>query len=122
MNRISDLFIEKVAAYNGEPILINDWCHFVTFDAMGDIAFGKTYGQLESGKKHQAIALIHQWLGFSVYAIQVPWLSVLLQNTPGVEDPTTVLRRFSESCLEERKKVSWLSHHGLDRKENQRIQ
>jgi len=122
MNRISDLFIEKVAAYNGEPILINDWCHFITFDAMGDIAFGKSYGQLESGKIHKGIALIHQWLGFSVYALQVPWLMVLAQHIPGIEDPTTILRKFSESCLKEREKVSWLSHHGLVWKENQRIQ
>jgi len=122
VSRICDLFIEKVAIYKGEPIVINDWCHYITFDVMGDIAFGKSYGQLECGKIHHGIALINKWTRYVMYLFQVPWLMILMQNLPGVEDPTTKMGKFSESCLKEREKVSWLTHHGLFRKENQRIQ
>ena len=106
MHRLSDLLITKFNEYDGQPVIINDWCHFITFDAMGEIGFEQSYGQLESGRLHDALEQITKWLRFGVCAIQVPWLVNIVQSIPGLEDPQTLLRKLSERCMDEREKVS----------------
>ena len=69
---------------------------------VADLAFGKSYGQLESGKIHHGVALIKQWLNLFVYMMQVPWLMVFLSHCPGVDDPMTTLRNFARASLRER--------------------
>jgi hypothetical protein len=106
MNRLSDLLIQKLSQYDGQPVVINDWCHFITFDIMGELGFGQSYGQLESGRLHNALDQITKFLRIGVCAIQVPWLVNIVQSIPGLEDPQTLLRKFSARCMDEREKVS----------------
>ena len=106
MNRLSDLLIQKLSQYDGQPVVINDWCHFITFDIMGELGFGQSYGQLESGRLHTALDKIVQYLRIGVYAMQVPWLVNIVRSIPGQEDQQTLLREFSARCLDEREKVS----------------
>jgi len=118
MNRLSDLLIQKLSQYEGQPVVINDWCHFITFDIMGELGFGQSYCQLESGRLHNAIDQITKFLRIGVCAIQVPWLVNIVQSIPGLEDPQTLLRKFSERCMDEREKVSAIDEqlqfsHGL---------
>jgi hypothetical protein len=105
MSRLSDLFIQKLKEYKGKPVVINDWCHYITFDVMGDVAFGKSYGQLEAGRLHQGVAIIGQWLSIAVLIFQVPWLLCIMQSIP-VEGPEETLRKFAMASLREREKVS----------------
>jgi hypothetical protein len=111
MNRLSDLLIQKLSQYDGQPVVINDWCHFITFDIMGELGFGQSYGQLESGRLHDALDQITKFLRIGVCAIQVPWLVNLVQSIPGLEDPQTLLRKFSARCMDEREKVSTIDEH-----------
>ena len=105
MSRLTDLFVDKVASYNGQPLVINDWCHYVTFDVTGDLGFGSSYGQLEAGRLHPGVAAISEWLKFASLGWQLPWLMSGMSHIPGIEDPTTKLRNFAEKCLREREKV-----------------
>jgi hypothetical protein len=105
MNRLSDLLIQKLSQYDGQPVVINDWCHFITFDIMGELGFGQSYGQLESGRLHNALDQITKFLRIGVSAIQVPWLVNIVQSIPGLEDPQVLLRKFSAHCMDEREKV-----------------
>jgi cytochrome P450 family 628 len=118
MNRLSDLLIQKLSQYDGQPLVINDWCHFITFDIMGELGFGQSYGQLESGRLHDAIGQITKYLRIGVCAIQVPWLVNIVQSIPGLEDPEKLFRKFSERCMDEREKVNAIDEqfqfpHGL---------
>jgi hypothetical protein len=105
MSRLSDLFIHKVKEYSGKPVVINDWCHYITFDVMGDLAFGRSYGQLESGRLHQGVAMIGQWLSLAQLVLQVPWAMCIMQQIP-VEGPEEILRKFATASLRERERVS----------------
>lgn len=109
MSRLSDLFIQKLSEYNGQPVVINDWCHYITFDVMGDVAFGRSYGQLEAGRIHPGIAMINQWLSFAVLILQVPWLVGVMQQIP-VEDPNETMKKFAAASLREREQVSATFH------------
>jgi len=77
----------------------------MTFDVMGDVGFGKSYGQLESGKLHSAVYSISKWLRLAISGWQVPWLVNILQTIPGSTDPGRDLKKFSEACLREREKA-----------------
>jgi hypothetical protein len=104
MSRPSDLFIQKVKEYNSKPVVINDWCHYITFDAMGDLAFGRSYGQLEAGRLHPGVTIIGQWLSIAVLTFQVPWLMCVMQRIP-MEGPEETMRKFAAASLRQREKV-----------------
>ena len=105
MNRLSNAFTSRVKEFKGQPFVVNELIHFLTFDVMGDLGFGKSFNQLETGEIHPGVALIAQWLSFAVYTMQIPWLITTLQYIPGIDDPTLALRAFAKKCLREREQV-----------------
>lgn len=73
---------------------------------MGEIGFGKSYGQLESGCMHPSIEAISKFLSTAVSAWQVPWAINLLLVIPGLPDPAYDMKHNAEICVMERKEVS----------------
>ncbi|KAH8820182.1 cytochrome P450 [Xylogone sp. PMI_703] len=58
-----DLFIKKLrelSATDGEPVTISDWYNYCTFDIIGDLAFGESFGCLDGSTYHAWIAGIFQ--------------------------------------------------------------
>lgn len=50
-----DLLIRKLRERSGKgkaPVIISDWYNFCTFDVIGDLAFGESFGCLESSDYH----------------------------------------------------------------------
>lgn len=102
INDITNQLCERFANGNGQPIMVNDLCHWYTFDIMGKLGFGRSYGQLESGQAHPAISKVQNFLKAGVIAIQFLWVINFLQLFPSLEDPMEDLRLWSEQLLEER--------------------
>lgn len=58
-----DLFIKKLrelSTRKGEPVVMSDWYNYCTFDIIGDLAFGESFGCLEGSTYHSWIAGIFQ--------------------------------------------------------------
>jgi cytochrome P450 len=58
-----DLLIKKLREHSvkeGEPVTISDWYNYCTFDIIGDLAFGESFGCLEGSTYHAWIAGIFQ--------------------------------------------------------------
>lgn len=58
-----DLFIHKVrdTTENGiKPIDINKWYNYLTFDIIGELAFGQTFGCMATGKLSANSRLFHK--------------------------------------------------------------
>ena len=56
---------------------VSKWFNLYSFDVMGDLAFGASYGCLESGEMHWAIKLLND--GMDMLGVQLPnWLFRLL--------------------------------------------
>lgn len=53
-------FTEKVAEFSEQGRILNlaDWYNFLTFDAIGDLAFKEYYGCLDDGKYHYWVTLV----------------------------------------------------------------
>lgn len=125
MVRLCDVLVESLSLVNGQPVLINEWCRFLTFEygtlqlhhrsvclltllnsMIGDFGFGRTFGQLESGTLHPALEALVPFLRFVTIIRELPWLGRILERIPGVPDPAQPLFDFARASLREREKVS----------------
>ena len=79
--------------------------HYLTFDAVGRLAFGSDYKQLETGREHKAIAAIRKLLRVTVISSNLPWLANLMMSVPGMSNPSSDLRGIAAKEFEKREKV-----------------
>ncbi|KAK1248803.1 hypothetical protein MKX08_007023 [Trichoderma sp. CBMAI-0020] len=83
MRKYRDMLFDKIAASNGQPMNMAKWFHFYSFDVMGDLAFGKPFGMLETSQNHRAIAMLEA--GFVPLGLHLPvWLLVLGMSIPAL--------------------------------------
>jgi cytochrome P450 len=70
MKHYVDMFIAKLGerTARSEALDIVRWYNFVTFDMIGDLAFGEPFGCLENGKYHPWVAMIFQSLKLGIFS------------------------------------------------------
>lgn len=112
INDTARKFCESMAKFEGQPVWVNDWCHFTTFDVMGLLGFGQSYGQLESGKAHPSIAKVQNFLKAGSIALQMLWVVNFLQLFPGLEDPIRDLKEWSQELLNQRAQARRIAKKG----------
>ncbi|KAI0891221.1 monooxygenase [Annulohypoxylon nitens] len=76
-----DKFVSEITNREG-PIDATDWSMYLAFDIMGEIGFGKSFGCIETGQKHPAIAALHHHMEFLGVAAHIPWLLNILGRIP----------------------------------------
>jgi hypothetical protein len=82
---------------------------FLTFDVMGDLAFGKPFGMLETEGLNGSDRFIKTMHGFSrvVGSVSnVPWFMLLLQWLPGLSGEFGNFERWCGHMVEKRKQLS----------------
>jgi len=99
---LTDLLIDKITEYNGKPVSVNDWMHFITFDIMAQFCFSRDWNQLATGKMNEGISYAAAFLRFAVYGTQVPWFAVSLTKIPKMPEPQSAMMEFSSRALDER--------------------
>ena len=103
----TDLLIEKIAAYKGQPVDVKVWFNLFSFDAMALLAFGKNYGMLERGEKHWALDLLSEGMQPLAYFLPT-WLFRLLTKIPGA---ASGYQKFVKFCVDE---LSWRVQHARE--------
>ena len=58
ISTVVDQFVDQIGKTGTEGLDIVDWYTMMTFDIIGDLAFGETFQGIESGQKHPWIARI----------------------------------------------------------------
>lgn len=72
--------VDRLRQFGGGTVNASKWFNLYSFDVMGQLSFGKDYGQLESGHLHEAIGMLNEsmeatpprvpvWLVSSTYAV-----------------------------------------------------
>ena len=56
--KVIDRFIGQLGKVGAKGLNMVEWYTMMTFDIIGDLAFGETFGGIESGQKHPWIARI----------------------------------------------------------------
>lgn len=83
INRYTDLLDDYIASHTDQPISANDVFYWFTFDIMGDLAYGKSFGMLSEHKWHYAISWMNEFMSLLGPISPVPWLARFLFHVPG---------------------------------------
>ena len=101
--RISDFndkFLDRIREFRGGAMDVTKWFNLYSFDAMGRLAFGKDYGMLDSGDKHEALVLLSE--GMEPLALWLPiWFFRMMAQIPGL---AAGYHKFVKFCKDE---LSW---------------
>ncbi|KAE8389477.1 cytochrome P450 [Aspergillus alliaceus] len=80
-----DLFIDRLrsAAFAQESVDMAHWLNFLTFDIIGDLAFGESFGCLKDSRYHPWVATIFQSIKIGAFlrALSIyPLLALMVRN------------------------------------------
>lgn len=101
----ADVLVEQISKAKTKPINVSKMFIFYTFDVMGELAFGRSFDALRSGKSHYIMEIMHN-SSLVVGALGPnPWIMRLLTIIPPMINPIQKFLDYSESCVTERKKM-----------------
>ena len=113
-----DLFINQLKDRAISPIDIMSWYNYLTFDIIGDLAFGESFGALKTGNEHEFVRTIFQGFKFTRFirvARNYPLLKFLLlvvtKLFPAIGQSRKTIMEFAAQ------KVRARTANGSDRKD-----
>ncbi|KAH7021327.1 cytochrome P450 [Microdochium trichocladiopsis] len=98
LNNYTNLFISKITdmAAAGENVDIMHWYNYITFDLIGDLAFGKPFGCLETGGYNPWVSMIFEAVRFGAIGQVVRRYPFLRKIQHGLV-PAKLARSFAEN-------------------------
>ena len=93
----NDKLVERIKEHGSGPINASKWFNLYSFDVMGELAFGKDYGMLDSGERHWALNILIEGME-AVPPRLPPWCFRILVNIPFA---TQGLFKFLKFCRDE---------------------
>ncbi|GJC83080.1 cytochrome P450 monooxygenase FCK2 [Colletotrichum liriopes] len=94
--------LSQINAHKSKPFNIADWFNFYSFDVMGDLAFGKSFGMLKGGIKHYFMTSLHQDMQNIGMFSHMLWLFPIFKNTPILNANNKRFWRFVKSQVDDR--------------------
>lgn len=101
----ADVLANQIAQRLDQPLNVSLWFNFYSFDVMGELAFGNSFGMMETGEMHPALKIVHdgQWL--LGYVTPLPWITPILRRLPGASKSNYVFQKWREEQIVKRKAV-----------------
>ncbi|GME48286.1 putative cytochrome p450 protein [Neofusicoccum parvum] len=101
VQRFSTGLIHQLGAFSGQAVDASKWFNYFSYDVMGDLAFGKSFGMLDRGEEHFAINLLNE--GMQMMAFMIPaWAFRVLAAIPGAAAGYWRFINYCSSQLDER--------------------
>jgi len=97
--------LAHILEHAGKPMNVTDWFNFYSFDVMGDLAFGKSFGMLEGGVKHYFMSSLHADMTNIGLFSHMLWLFPLFKATPVLNYEHKRFWKFVNAQVEERRKM-----------------
>ncbi|KAK1954598.1 cytochrome P450 [Colletotrichum sublineola] len=94
--------LSQIDAHKGQPFNVTDWFNFYSFDVMGDLAFGKSFGMLKEGIKHYFMTSLHQDMQTIGMFSHLMWLFPIFKNTPILNANNKRFWEFVKSQVDDR--------------------
>ncbi|KIW07631.1 uncharacterized protein PV09_01577 [Verruconis gallopava] len=99
----ADQLLRRIEEMKGKPVNVAQLFNFFGYDVMGDLAFGKDFGMLQSGEQHYAVTLLNE--GMQPFAIFPPvWFFRILAAIPGMAAGYHKFVKYCDDQLQERLK------------------
>ncbi|KAL6250930.1 hypothetical protein RBB50_001138 [Rhinocladiella similis] len=100
---------DKLLAYlsdqSGNPVDASKISLWYTWDIMGMLAFSRSFNNIESGKSHPLLDLMHTELKPLAFLSPIPWLAYLLNRLPPSLSPVNAFFVYCASCVKERRSI-----------------
>ena len=100
--RYADKLVEQIDSFSVQPVNVVQWFNWFSFDVMGDLAFGHSFGALEHAQSHFAIDIIHSGIVPLGLFSPAPWIINIINSVPSALNPFTKLLRYSEQRVDQR--------------------
>ncbi|KIV92758.1 hypothetical protein PV10_04027 [Exophiala mesophila] len=100
----TDSLVKQVEAHSGQPLDVSRWFNYYSFDVMGDLAYGKSFSMLETGKSHWAIDVLNGGVAHVGTIGQSTWLTRLFAQMPIITRDFQRFLVFCEDMINERAK------------------
>ncbi|KAJ9615861.1 hypothetical protein H2200_001938 [Cladophialophora chaetospira] len=95
--------VDTIGSHVGNPLDVTRWFNFFSFDLMGELAFGESFGRLDAGQENTYMTVFHELMNLIGLLGSVPWLMHLVSKIP-----TTTGKEFqiySRGLVEKRRKM-----------------
>ncbi|RSL58249.1 hypothetical protein CEP54_007900 [Fusarium duplospermum] len=92
--KYADLLLHQLEKMEGQPFNAKLWIHYYTFDIMGDLAFGQSFGMLRDGMKHYYMKLGDENMRLIGAFTRLIWLFPLFKAIPGVNHTHVKFQRW----------------------------
>ncbi|GLA73266.1 hypothetical protein AtubIFM55763_004175 [Aspergillus tubingensis] len=89
------------SAADNQAINISNYLTWYSYDVMGDLAFGRTFGLLDASANHWAIQILNDMLKPLEYSVPI-WALRLLGSIPGMNKDALRYEEFSHQRLKTR--------------------
>ncbi|CRG86026.1 Cytochrome P450 67 [Talaromyces islandicus] len=100
------VMVRQLSTCTHQPEEITKWIQFFSFDVMGDLVFGKSFGMLEEGRPHFILGQMTAMGPLVGALICVPWMFILFQSMPVVSHMRKQWIRWCKSQVEDRRRIS----------------
>lgn len=103
VGRYTDQLLGRVEEFQGQTFDITRWFNFYTFDVMGELAFGKSFRQLEDNVEHYLLQVSReaQRMIGGVFLFQ-PWFIPTFRTTPILNWEWLKLQKWSSEQIDHR--------------------
>jgi hypothetical protein len=105
----SNDLVDQLSVRAGQSIEVTEWLSFFGFDAMGSLAFGRSFGMLKTGGYHPMLRQLESVKRLGSLLLCASWLMILLRNLPLVKGKSQEWLNWCARELEERRKVGFYS-------------
>ncbi|KAF1809510.1 cytochrome P450 [Eremomyces bilateralis CBS 781.70] len=101
----ADQLVDQIAERSGQVVNASKWLGYFAFDFMGDLAFGRSFNALATGKSHFYIDMVRDSPRILGVTGAAGWIvHVIIKLIPKSMNPQGRLLLYSDKCVEERKK------------------
>lgn len=115
-----DKLLERVdsKATQGEPLDMSMWFNFYSFDVMGDLSLGESFGMLDRGKPHWFMESLHNFmLSLGIFG-HIMWAIHIFNKLPVVSSENAKFNSWVSKAVEKRMKVSQPHKFGCEHERN----
>lgn len=99
-----DKLIAQIASFGDQQVNVTKWFNLYSFDVMGDLAFGTSFGMLESNEEHWAIKLLNEGIEPLGYLFPT-WFFRTMTTFPRLMDDWWKFIGYCSQMLDKRMKV-----------------
>ncbi|ROW14224.1 hypothetical protein VPNG_04226 [Cytospora leucostoma] len=91
-----------IESTSGRPLDAALWLNFYSFNVMGDLSLGESFGMLDNGKKHFVMETLHHFMFMLGVFGHVMWMFRIFTSLPVVSAGTTKYKAWVRKMVQKR--------------------